>query len=160
MRAMCLHPFQLCRCGRSVTRNSPTWMADDCNHPQICGDTPAMSCGSPTVVLPLPTAPPSGLVGPNDYYQYLSTEYTELVSLSDPCYETTRFFFITNVMCLQAADPTAILLREQNARSMSHISTAWQNTQLDMFKFTDKLLSALRDKVNLLPCPRIHGLSD
>jgi hypothetical protein len=43
----------------------------------------------------------------------------------------------------QAADQVAILLKEQNARSMSHLATARQNTQLDMFKFTDKLLAVL-----------------
>jgi hypothetical protein len=58
-------------------------MVDDCNHPQLRGDTPATSCGSSFVVPPPPTALSSGLVGPNDYYQYLRTEYSELVSFSN-----------------------------------------------------------------------------
>lgn len=46
-----------------------------------------------------------------------------------------------------ALQPLAILLREQNAWALFRLSTARQNTQTDMYKFTDKLFDLLAKNV-------------
>jgi hypothetical protein len=57
----------------------------------------------------------------------------------------------------QAADRIDILLREQNVKTLSHLTSARQKTQADMFKFTDKLFKAL---ANQCVCCRIRGFTD
>lgn len=75
---------------------------------------------------PLPPRQPSAL----DYSNYIAKRYPMI-----------------------ASQPIAILLREQNARAIRHVTTAHQNIQNDMVNFTDKLMAAIafRQGIDRLP---------
>jgi hypothetical protein len=70
--------------------------------------------------------------------------------------QTLLFFTICSIF-LYAADRISILLREMNAKNFHQISTPRQNIQIEMFKFTDKLISVLGERCM---CCRIRGFTD
>ncbi|KAF7108111.1 hypothetical protein CFC21_108641 [Triticum aestivum] len=57
----------------------------------------------------------------------------------------------------QAKQPIAVLLREQNARAICHVTTARHNIQTDMVNFTDKLMATLASNCT---CCAARGFSD
>jgi hypothetical protein len=72
------------------------------------------------------------------------------------CVPTLPLFTVCSTFC-QAADRISILLREMNAKNFHQLSTARQNIQLEMFNFTDKLISVLAERCM---CCRIRGFAD
>lgn len=56
-----------------------------------------------------------------------------------------------------ASQPITILLREQNARAIRHVTTTRQNIQSDMINFTDKLMTTL---ASTCTCCAARGFSD
>lgn len=56
-----------------------------------------------------------------------------------------------------SSQPIAVLLREQNARAIRHVTMACQSIQCDMVNFTDKLMSALASSCT---CCTARGLLD
>lgn len=56
-----------------------------------------------------------------------------------------------------AKQPIAVLLREQNARAIRHVTTARHNIQTDMVNFTDKLMATLASNCT---CYAARGFSD
>ncbi|XBJ03303.1 hypothetical protein VPH35_022490 [Triticum aestivum] len=103
------------------------------SHPATCSRLPnASTDNSPTIATgaashALPPRQPSAL----DYSNYIANRYP-LMQL-------------------------AVLLREQNARAILHLTTARQNIQNDMVSFTDKLMSAL---ASACTCCAARGLPD
>ena len=57
----------------------------------------------------------------------------------------------------QSKQPIAVLLCEQNARAIHHVTTARHNIQTDMVNFTDKLFTALAANCT---CCAARGFSD
>lgn len=73
--------------------------------------------------------------------------------------------YIANRYPAMSSQPLAVLLREQNARAIRHVTMARQNIQNDMVSFTDKLMSTLASACTccaargLLDCPlKLHPL--
>lgn len=64
----------------------------------------------------------------------------------------TMIYFIP-----QSKQPIAVLLCEQNARAIHHVTTARHNIQTDMVNFTDKLFTALAANCT---CCAARGFSD
>jgi hypothetical protein len=65
-----------------VRQVSPLQAWQTTPEPRTCVATPSARCFAAPVATPAPpTGPPPGIVGPNDYYQYLKTKYPALVSL-------------------------------------------------------------------------------
>jgi hypothetical protein len=65
--------------------------------------------------------------------------------------------YFHDLLYLQAADPVIRLMKEQAARSISHLSIARQNTINDLFKYTDKIVDILRQRCT---CCKSRGFDD
>lgn len=65
--------------------------------------------------------------------------------------------YIANRYPAMSSQPIAVLLREQNARAIRHVTMARQKIQNDMVSFTDKLMHAL---ASACTCCAARGLLD
>lgn len=101
-----------------------------------------------------------------DYSNYISKRYPKMVA--HIAFFGIPFFLIltSHLISLirhcthfhsQSSQPLAVLLQEQNARAIRHVTMARHNIQNDMVIFTDKLMSALAASCT---CCTTRGLLD
>lgn len=137
--SMLRDPSTVCYSRSTQPRKDPAPLPRSRMHPARTGSCPSLPKAS-AVTRPDAAAEADGLTLPPrqpsalDYSNYIANRYP-----------------------LMSSQPLAILLREQNARAIRHVTLARQNIQNDMISFTDKLMSAL---ASACTCCTARGLAD